>query len=212
VHHIVHAVAVSRRRAVGTAARSVMLAAMFVASIAGSVQAQPSPRHADTTLLRTARRIMHDAEYAAFITLDARGQPQARTVQPVEPDSAMTVWFATNPHTRKVAQLKRDPRATLHYFDRASLAYVTLLGRARVVTDPTEKAAHWQAAWSKFYPDRDTSVALVEVTPERLEVVDIKHGIEGDKGTWLPPMLSVERSPARRATRSPRPPSVPRDR
>ncbi len=41
------------------------------------------------------------------------------------------------------------------YFDSASSGYVTLLGRARVVRDAEEKAAHWKDAWSSLYKDKN---------------------------------------------------------
>ena len=143
----------------------------------------------------SARRIIGKVPYPTFITTDVTGHPQARTVQPVAPDSTWTVWFATNPRTRKVAEIARDPRVVLHYFDAATLSYVSLVGRARVVRDRATKRAHWNAAWTAFYPDRDTSVVLIAVTAERLEVVSSTLGISGDAATWRPPTVRI-RPPA----------------
>ena len=112
-------------------------------------------------------------------------------MQPQQPDSAWTVWFATNPRTRKVTEVQRNPRVVLHYFDQSTLSYVSLIGRARVVRDRTTKAAHWSSAWDAFYPDRDTSVVLIAVEAERLEVVSSTLGISGDAATWRPPTVQV---------------------
>lgn len=138
---------------------------------------------------------MRGAEYAALITTDANGAPQARTVQPVAPDSEWVVWFATNPRTRKVREIARDNRVVLHYFDRSTLSYVSFIGRATVIADRPTKNAHWNSAWNAFYPDRDTSVVLVRVVPSRLEIVSSTLGITGDAATWRPPTLNV---PAKR--------------
>jgi general stress protein 26 len=148
---------------------------------------QPAARD----LRPAARLVIQAARYATFITVDASGQPQARTVQPVQPDSDMVVWFATNPRTRKVAQLAANPRATLHYFDPATQGYVTLVGRARVVRDRAEKERHWNPAWTPHYADRDTSVVLIELRPERLEMVDIGRRVTGDPRTWTPPSMTL---------------------
>ena len=43
------------------------------------------------------------------------GQPQARLMDAFEPEADLTVWLATNARTRKVRQLRHDPRATLAY-------------------------------------------------------------------------------------------------
>jgi general stress protein 26 len=139
-----------------------------------------------------ARRIVGAVPYPTFITTDATGRPQARTVQPQQPDSAWTVWIATNPRTRKVTEVQRDPRVVLHYFDQSTLSYVSLIGRARIVRDRAIKAAHWTSAWDSFYPDRDTSVLLIAVEAERLEIVSATLGISGDAATWRPPTLLVK--------------------
>ena len=109
----------------------------------------------------------------------------------------MVVWFATNPLTRKVGDVSRDGRVSLYYFEPASLAYVTLVGRARIVRDRTEQDAHWERAWDAFYPDRANGVVLIEVTPDYLEIVDIKRGINGDSVTWRPPVLPLRKAPRR---------------
>ncbi len=138
-----------------------------------------------------ARRIVRAVPYPTFITTDASGRPQARTVQAMQPDSGWTVWFATNPRTRKVAEVERDARVVLHYFDQATLSYVSLIGRARVVRDRMTKAAHWDPAWSAFYKDRDKGVVLIAVEAETLEIVSSTLGISGDAATWSPPTVRL---------------------
>lgn len=144
-----------------------------------------------------ARAIVASVPYPTFITTDANGRPQARTIQPMAPDSTWTVWFATNPRTRKVGEVIRHPHVVLHYFDAQRQSYVALSGRARVVRDRATKDAHWNPVWSTHYPDRDTSIVLIAVRAERLEVVSAQLGVEGDKATWRPPTL-VLRTPSKR--------------
>jgi general stress protein 26 len=105
------------------------------------------------------------------------------------PDEHMIVWFATNPLSRKVAEIRRHPRVTLYYFDRENQAYVTLHGIARLVTDKNEKARHWKDDWKVFYPDRDKSYLLIEVRPLELEVVNVKKGVVGTSRNWDPPTV-----------------------
>src|ERR1043165_6219778 len=128
-------------------------------------------------LISAAREIMNTARYCALITTDARGSSQARTMDAFAPDEKMIVWLATNPRSRKVAEIRRNPRVTLYYFDRDHQAYVTLYGTARLVNDAKEKSRHWKDDWKVFYPDRDKSYLLIKVMPERLEVVDTSKKI-----------------------------------
>ncbi|MES3035392.1 MAG: pyridoxamine 5'-phosphate oxidase family protein [Gemmatimonadota bacterium] len=168
-----------------------------VPSSPAGAQVATSPAKAPRDLEASARRIVAAVAFATFITTDATGRPQARTVQPLAPDSNWTVWFATNPRTRKVREVARDPRVILHYFDPATLSYVALSGRARIVRDRATKAAHWNRAWDSFYPDRDTSVVLIAVQAERLEIVSSTLGIAGDAATWRPPSITLPRRPRR---------------
>ncbi len=174
---------------------SALLALVFVASV---VQGQESPKPLSRDqLIDEARAIMSSARYAALITLDSYGHTQARTVDPFPPDENMIVWLATNPLTRKVREMRRNRRVTLYYLDREAQAYVTILGQARLVNDPREKAKRWKDEWKEFYPDRDKSYLLIEVTPERLEVVSVSKGILGDPKTWLPPSVTFRRNKRR---------------
>jgi len=61
--------------------------------------------------------------------------------------------------------------------------YVTVLGNARLVEDPEEKASRWKDEWAGFNDDRDANHLLIEVTLERVEVIDYTRGIEGNPGT-----------------------------
>jgi general stress protein 26 len=145
-------------------------------------------------LIATAREIMASARYCALITLDSSGSPQARTLDPFAPDENMVVWLGTNPRSRKVAQIRRNPRVTLYYFDREERAYVTISGIARLVNDPIEKAKRWKDEWKDFYPDRANDYLLIAVTPGKLELVSVKKGIVGDPKTWKPPSINFQKS------------------
>lgn len=140
-------------------------------------------------LIAEAREIMTTTRYCALITIDKSGSAQARTMDAFAPDEKMSVWFGTNPLSGKVAEIRRNPRVTLHYFDRDNQAYVTIHGTARLVNDAQEKARHWKDDWKAFYPDRDKDYLLIEVRPVKLEVVNTKKGLVGDPKTWRPPTV-----------------------
>jgi len=138
--------------------------------------------------IKAAGELMGKARFCALVTVGHDGHPQARVVDPFAPEGDMTVWIATNPVTRKVAQIKKDPRVTLFYFDPAGPGYVTLLGTAEVVKDATEKAKRWKEDWGAFYTDknRGDDYVLIRVRPSRLEIVSYGHGLLNDPKTWRP--------------------------
>lgn len=155
-------------------------------------QVKPAPRLDRESLLATARDIMKTARYCALITMDSRGRPHARTMDPFSPDENLLVWLGTNAKSRKVAEIRRNQRVTLYYFVRDDQAYVTITGHARIVRDAAEKAKHWKEEWKDFYPEGRKSYLLIEVTPDRLELISVKQGIVGDSITWTPPALTFK--------------------
>jgi general stress protein 26 len=162
---------------------------------AGSVRAQDPAKPAPTrdAILTAAKVVMDQAGFATFVTLDSAGAPQARVVDPFPPDDHFVVWIGTKGVTRKVAQIQSDSRVTLLYFDRASFSYVTLVGTARIVRDPAEKATRWKEAWASMYKDKNhgDDYTLICVTPSRLEILSPAHGLMPDLVTGRPVMLNL---------------------
>ncbi|MCM3877311.1 MAG: pyridoxamine 5'-phosphate oxidase family protein [Thermoanaerobaculia bacterium] len=147
--------------------------------------------------LNAAREVVQKARYATFITLGEDGQPQARIVDALGPDEDFVVWVATNPATRKVAEIAKEPRVTMLFFDPAGPAYVTLVGSARLVTDPAVKAKRWKSAWAPFYKDehRGADFVLLAVVPRRLEIVSEAHGLINDPKNWRPVSIDFPAKP-----------------
>jgi len=167
--------------------------AVLISVLPLTIAAQaPSNRPTRAAIVSAATDIIQKAHYCTFITIGEDGQPQARIVDPLAPDSAFTIWIATNPLTRKVDQIRRNPRVTLSCFDAATSSYVTVLGRGELISDVAEKQRHWKADWTQIYKNgaRGDDVVLIRVTPSRLEIVSESRGMVGDPKTWLP--LSIE--------------------
>lgn len=146
-------------------------------------------------IIAAARDIMAAAVNCALVTIGPDGTPQARMMDPFPPDEELTVWMATSRETRKVAEIRADPRVTLIYFDRDNPGYATLVGRVRLIDDAEEKRARWKDAWREYYPggpDGDLYL-LLEFVPERLEVVSMEHAIAAEPLAWKPAIVTFER-------------------
>ena len=150
----------------------------------------PSPSQDDASRIAAARRMMIETRYCALITIGEDGQPQARTIDPSPPDEHMVVSFATDTATPKVSQIERDTRVTLYYFDPVSPGYVTVIGTAGPAMQK-----HWLEKWTPFYPGGADGALVYEVTPIRIEIVDVARGIMGDTETWKPPSVEMKAAP-----------------
>jgi general stress protein 26 len=167
-------------------------ALLLTLALPSAAQTPPAPAPSRADIVAGARDIIQKARYATLVTIGLDGHPQARIVDPMTTDTDFITWIATNPLTRKVNEIRRNPRVTLLYFDAASSGYVTIIGRAALVTDAAEKAKHWKEEWSPFYETRDgkKEFTLIRLTPARLEVVSPSRGLVGDPKTWLPLSIS----------------------
>ena len=144
-------------------------------------------------MVAAASDIMRLARYGTLVTVGADGQPQARIVDPFPPEADLTIWIATNPLTRKVQDIRRNPRVTLLYFNQAGAEYVTVIGTASIESDPKLKAAHWKADWASFYKDehRGDDYVLLRVRPSRLEVSAAGRGLNNDPKTFRPLIVDL---------------------
>lgn len=141
----------------------------------------------DESRLKTAaKEIMTEAKSCALITQTKDGLSRVRAMDPFAPELDLTVWFGTNSNSRKVNQIKNDPRVTLYYLDADNTGYVTIQGKAEIVNDPVAKNKWWKEKWIDFYPNKAKGYSLIKVTPNWMEVVSEPRGILGDSVSWKP--------------------------
>jgi general stress protein 26 len=161
--------------------------------VSGTVRAQEAAAAEETRFIQAAAELMRSAGYCALVTMDASGEPQARAMDPFPPEEDMTVWLGTHAGTRKVGQIRRNPKVTLFYLEPSGRGYVTLIGDAELVDDPGEKARHWKDAWQPFYRDgnRGEDYLLIRVRPRRLEIVSLIHGIAAEPDGWKPAIVEL---------------------
>ena len=148
--------------------------ALFYSLVLASA-AQPTPER----VLEAARAVIGSAEFCFLITVDAAAEPHARLMQPFPPDGEMRVRLGTNPASRKVAQIRKNPRTTLAYHDKAGPGYVTLSGTSRIMEAPAERRKYWRKEWEAFFPGGPdgSNYVVIEFTPQRIELISATHKI-----------------------------------
>ena len=162
---------------------------LILIPIQGLGQISEAGDSSNNKLISAASEIIASASTCALITLDDEGRPRVRAMDPFSPEDDFTVWFGTNSKSRKVSQIKHDPRVTLYYLDGDASGYVMIHGIAQLIDDKSEKEKHWKNEWEAFYPDKNESYLLIKVSPIWMEVSSVPRGINGDKVSWQPPMI-----------------------
>ena len=126
-----------------------------------------------------------------MVTIDKEGQPKVRVMEPFTPDDNYEIWLATNPKSRKVQQIKNNPKSTVNFFNKTELSYVSLMGNAFIVNDEDIKSQKWKAGWEQHYKNKKEDYLLIRFVPESLELVSYTKGYTGDKITWTPDQVQL---------------------
>ena len=138
------------------------------------------------SLFKVAHMIIDSARCSVLVSVDEEGRPHAREMDPFDPDENMVIWFATNPNTRKVQQIRNNPNVAVFYYDTKGMSYVSINGKAELVNDPAEKERHWKTYWKRYYPDRDKDMILIKVIPERMELISYKYKLFWKNESFMP--------------------------
>jgi general stress protein 26 len=177
-------------------ARAAALLALLSIGCERATPAGPRPP-TPANVTAAALEVMQAARYCARVTVEASGRPRARTVAPLPPipgDPPLAVWIATRPGTRKLDELRAEPRVVLYYFDAATREYATVSGRARLVEAEDEVRRRGAGLSRELYPAFPEDCVLIEVQPERVEVQG--RGLVPDPDTWRPAALELTGPPA----------------
>jgi general stress protein 26 len=130
-------------------------------------------------VLAAARTTIKRKAYCLLITHGPGGQLAARVLQPAAPEGdPLVIWLGTDPRTRKVQEIRANPRATLVYQDDGHSACVVLKGEISLVEDAALRNRYFRPTWWAFMPQGpNQDFVLLKFTPHQLEVLDFSAGI-----------------------------------
>ena len=130
-------------------------------------------------LLTVAKDAILSTYYCFLITISESGVPNARLMQPYEPEDDLTVFLGSSPQSRKVSELQGNNRASLAYHSLRENAYVTMIGTASIENDVATRQKYWRDEWKIFFPGGPLSgdYTLVRFAPCRIEVMNLARNI-----------------------------------
>jgi len=111
--------------------------------------------------------IVEVIEFPLLLTNGGDGYPEARPMDLIHRERA-TLWFATSRASRKVAQIVADSRVTVMFVDTGRFDYVSVHGRAQIITDEALRKRFWKEAWREEWPGgpADPDYILLKVLGE----------------------------------------------
>lgn len=127
----------------------------------------------DEAAVTKLHEMISKSRIAMMGTYDAGGNAHSRPMAAVEHGGG-ELWFFTRSDSRKVSEIERDPRVLLDYADEGGQNYVSIVGRARLTSDPARAAELWSEPLRAWFPDgpEDAHITLIEVDVESAEYWD----------------------------------------
>jgi len=90
------------------------------------------------------------------------GYPNIRAMIKMENEGLKTIWFSTNTSSRKIPQLKKNPKACVYFVDFDKWIGLMLVGTTEIRKDQQSRERLWREGYEKYYPkgvnDPDYSV------------------------------------------------------
>jgi general stress protein 26 len=130
------------------------------------------------TVLKAVYETIESVELCFLITNNEVGHISSRLMQCFKPEPDFTIWFGTRQNSRKVNEIRANPRAVVSFHNTKENAYVTLTGNAEVVEDIELRQHYWRPAWEQFFPAApEEGYLLIRFTPVEIEILNFERNI-----------------------------------
>jgi general stress protein 26 len=125
----------------------------------------------DSAELHQLCKLIENIPVAMFTTLSADGRLVSRPMSPLEMDRTGALWFFSDLHSQKTAQLSI---ANLCFADPDTSTYVSLSGHGEIDTDRARIRELWTPFARPWFPDgpESSALALLKFIPDTAEYWD----------------------------------------
>ncbi len=118
--------------------------------------------------------LIKDIQIAMLTTVEDDGTLRSRPMGTQKTEFDGMLWFFTKEHSPKVEEIQHDRNVNLSYADPKHNTYVSVSGRAEVVTDPEKMKELWNPILKAWFPKglEDPELSLLRVQVEQAEYWD----------------------------------------
>jgi general stress protein 26 len=96
--------------------------------------------------------LVERSNVAMLATNSAEGYPHIKAMIKAESQGLKHVWFSTNTSSKRVAQLRQDPRASVYFVDFEEWMGLMLVGEVEILRDEASRRRLWHDGDEKYYP------------------------------------------------------------
>lgn len=128
--------------------------------------------------MQTVQETIAGLDVCFLITHNEGGHISSRLMQCFKPEPDFTFWFGTRDMTRKVNELRANPRAVVSFHNVEEAAYVSFTGSVELVDDPELLKRYWRHDWRQFFPHGpERGYLLIRFTPVEIEFMNFAREI-----------------------------------
>jgi general stress protein 26 len=103
-------------------------------------------------LIKAGLGIVEKSGMAIIASVDDEGFPNLKAMlKPRENDGLKTFYFTTNTSSMRVKQYKKDPKASIYFYDGRFFRGIMLKGTMKVLQDQPTKDRIWRAGDDMYY-------------------------------------------------------------
>ncbi|WP_345225538.1 pyridoxamine 5'-phosphate oxidase family protein [Hymenobacter koreensis] len=115
-----------------------------------------------------------DIKIAMMTTAESDGSLHSRPMYTHKPEADGTLWFFTEKDSPKIDEVQQDRHINLGYSKPDDNLYVSITGRATIVTDRAKIKDMWNEGLRTWFPkgSDDPNIALLRVDIDRGEYWD----------------------------------------
>jgi general stress protein 26 len=101
--------------------------------------------------------------------VDEYGMPQLKAMIKAAATGLKEFWFCSNTSSKKVAQIQKNPKAGLYFYDEKTFEGLMITGEAEISYDDAKRKQFWNDGMKIYYPlgCTDPDYVLIKFTASR---------------------------------------------
>ena len=121
----------------------------------------------DAQVLKEVAELIGSCSTCTLTTINENGMPVARQMSDHNTGRGDALFLQTSSRTRKVAHLRANPNAGLHYFHFDDLKTVYVTAVCTFVNDPKQREEHFRKSLLRYFPAgaSDPNYVLLRFAP-----------------------------------------------
>ncbi|MCX7747915.1 MAG: pyridoxamine 5'-phosphate oxidase family protein [Clostridia bacterium] len=120
--------------------------------LAKSMTSGGKPVLAADAILKKSCELIDSCGIAMLASNGNNGYPNVKAMMKVETEGIKTIWFSTNTSSKRVVQLRKDPKACVYFHNEKCFKGLMLVGEIEVLSDLESKKRLWREGCEVYYP------------------------------------------------------------